>query len=588
MPRLTTQERDAISPKNEIPDGLMIYNTTTHCYNYFNAVAGTGGDWVSLCGTQDPATFELSDCSGTISPDPATNPGSYKVGVPLTSANTYAINVRVTQPGTYNILLITDNGYSFSKSGVFTQAGVIATIALEGQGVPVRESITPGDTPYLQFNGMTVTPSCPGNTSLPVIPVAGTSARYSFDCNSLVLGPGSYKKGQVVNPAQHYVDIDINITQDGIATIEALPEGDANGIAFRSDPIDMKTGNSPQTVRLYASGIPTNNGTFSYKIGDACIPFSITVASDIGSFSTPAKSCYEIYLDDNTKPDGEYWIQARNGSRDAVKTFCDMTNGGYTLVWSFSEKTLQETYYNSGTNGMSMYNSGLYLSANKPLNIVTSESGTINYFNYRLSGPTMQNVKQDPTTPSLYKVRIAYDPKKINDYWALENFMDIQPQSTRYDLIASTAGNSYTWSGTDIKATGKLFNLDYNQTSGNTVVYGGLTTTSATSAFYYGRTPYVNHWDAGFRLRNTTLQTEVTKIDGSKYTMNVNPHHFDNIFGAINEDEITHHIGKCVNIGSTPSQVDDYGDATSRCAYTRRFPHSFNGGEGRVVQWFVK
>lgn len=52
LPRLTTGQRDAI-PAN-VADGLLIYNVTTNCFNYFD---GGAVRWVSLCGTFDPATL---------------------------------------------------------------------------------------------------------------------------------------------------------------------------------------------------------------------------------------------------------------------------------------------------------------------------------------------------------------------------------------------------------------------------------------------------------------------------------------------------------------------------------------------------
>ena len=593
LPRMTTLQREAIQPLASIPDGLMIYNIDTHCYNYFNSSAGTEGKWVSLCGTQDPATFSLSDCAGTILPDPTTSPESYKVGVPLTSANTYTINVRVDQAGTYSIVLTTTNGYSFSKSGVFTEAGVTTAIVLEGQGVPIRESA--GDVPTLQFNGQTVTPECTSPNALPTIPVIGTDARYSFDnCASIVYGPGEYERGQVVNSQIHYVEIDVTVIQNGTTTFEATPVASSNGLTFRSDPIDISTTSSPVTVRLFASGTPTNNGTYSYTIGNCT--FNITASSNSGSFENPAKSCLALYNEGFTT-DGEYWIQQRSGSRNAVKTFCDMTNGGYTLVWSFSERSVRERYFNSAPNGMSMWNSGLYLSADRPMNVVSTEAGTIDYFNYRLAGATMQNIKQNASSPSEYRVRIAYDPDNVNDAWGLENYMHLKPVSAQYDLLASTRGNEYTYeAGRYVPTTGKLFGLDYNQsTPGTTVMYAGTPAYGA-SAFYFARTTYVNHWDVGFRLLpNQNIPATVTNHNNQQITINVNPIHFDNLFTAINEEEIDHHIGKCVPTSTTdPTTVNDYSDANIRCVHTLKFPHSFNPNpsdgqfEGRVIQWWVK
>lgn len=50
-PRLTTAQRDAIAV---LPAGLMIYNTTTNCLNFWNAT-----QWVSTCGTTSPGNPEV-------------------------------------------------------------------------------------------------------------------------------------------------------------------------------------------------------------------------------------------------------------------------------------------------------------------------------------------------------------------------------------------------------------------------------------------------------------------------------------------------------------------------------------------------
>jgi len=55
-PRLTTQQRDAISSGNRT-DGMFIYNTSTGCFNYWSEVQDT---WLSLCGTPPPAVFTIS------------------------------------------------------------------------------------------------------------------------------------------------------------------------------------------------------------------------------------------------------------------------------------------------------------------------------------------------------------------------------------------------------------------------------------------------------------------------------------------------------------------------------------------------
>lgn len=61
--RYTTAERDAnlnISTLTGTENGLMIYNTTENCYNYFNYVTATNKRWIRLCET------ELKPTSGII------------------------------------------------------------------------------------------------------------------------------------------------------------------------------------------------------------------------------------------------------------------------------------------------------------------------------------------------------------------------------------------------------------------------------------------------------------------------------------------------------------------------------------------
>lgn len=576
LPKLTTRQRNdmkGLDPSGTIPDGLLIYNVDTHCYNYYNTNAGTDGEWVSLCGTLDPAIYEFTDCTSSYTPDPISSPQGYKVGVPLTEDYTYRINVRVTRAGTYNILLTTGNGYSFSKSGTFTEAGVVTTVILEGQGAPLMANAA-GDIPVAQFNGKVVTPPC----DLTRIIVTGTEAQYTYDCGTIAPGPGSYIRGEVVNPAQHYIDVAVNVTNDGRETLQAESVTVSNGLTFRSDPVDLSIGDTPKTVRLYASGVPTNTGTYTYRLG--ICDFTVTIGSDLGSFKNPAKNCLELLNDDPTRTDGEYWVQKRAGSRDAVKTLCDMSNGGYTLLWSYSENTLRQTY--APTGSMSMYGAAMALNNNKPQNEVVTESGTINYYNHRLSYSTMQNLKQSASSPSEYKVRIAYDPKDVNDQWGKENYFIVKPKSATYDYIASSRGNNYEWTGRNVTTEGKLFNQDYNQTANsNTVVYGGSTYSRNIAALYYGRTPYGNHWDMGARITGRPSST-ITRQDGGPMTVTVPANRFNNIFGAISETDVNHHIGKCGQ-GS-----DDYSFGTENCSPGNKYPHSFNGGEGRVVQWWVK
>ena len=65
MPRLTTTERNAINPESSSDpsgvDGLLIYNTDTDCFNYWNRATLS---WVLMCQstvTCDPSTWSEID-----------------------------------------------------------------------------------------------------------------------------------------------------------------------------------------------------------------------------------------------------------------------------------------------------------------------------------------------------------------------------------------------------------------------------------------------------------------------------------------------------------------------------------------------
>jgi hypothetical protein len=75
-----------------------------------------------------PAVYTLT-CNGTAVS------GSYVTGTPLTASNKVIVEVNVTTPGAYTITSTTQNGMTFSKTGVFTSA-TIQNVTLQGTGTP--------------------------------------------------------------------------------------------------------------------------------------------------------------------------------------------------------------------------------------------------------------------------------------------------------------------------------------------------------------------------------------------------------------------------------------------------------------------
>ena len=552
IPRLSTTVRDAmISP----PNGLMIYNTTSNCLNYYDSQVKK---WLSLCGTYERAEFDFFNCNNPTGPSSHT----FREGTPLTSLNTYTIIINVSKPGTYSIVVRTTNGYSFSKTGLFTDTGT-QVIVLEGQGIPAHQG---SDAVTLEFNDEIITPNC----TLPTITVLPSIVTFDFQCNSATLG-GNYFD-YTPTTSSNYITLPVtNFLSGGLITIET---NTVNGVKFSTGSIDVTAATT--SITLYASGTPINPGIFTYDVimpgsgGTRKCSIPVTVQSSTGDFRNPAKNCLEIYNAGRTT-DGEYWIKTSSSNNAAVKTYCDMTNGGYTLLASYSEKTAYTLGGNNlwgAANTMHVYYN---LSTNTTYNTVTAENGTMNYENFRLSLPTMQNAKSSILGD--YRVHITNDKVNVNDAWAQNNYFEWKPTSG-YDPIAGGASTCYE---SLVPTTGKLFGYEY-RTDGNNVYYNNIS--GGDVCPYMQASGFGLHWDAGGRLRGTILAP-----DGIT-TINANIH--NNLFGYFGETQANHHFGKCTSSTNAAGTGDDYSFSTASCGYGYLKPHSFNSGEGRYIQYWVK
>jgi hypothetical protein len=218
IPRLTTNERNTISAT--AANGLMIFNTDTNCLNYWN---GEISQWLSLCGIYGPAEFDFFNCDPPVGPS-----GNLTQGISLGLNNSsYTIAVNVTEIGTYTILLSTTNGYSFSKSGVFTQTGT-QTLILEGQGPPINPtSVGALDAVTVKFNNITIVPNC----TLPPITVLPASTSFSLVCNPAIVANGVYKNLIPMNNT-NYIDFTITGITGGNILINT---NTVNGVTFSSN-----------------------------------------------------------------------------------------------------------------------------------------------------------------------------------------------------------------------------------------------------------------------------------------------------------------------------------------------------------------
>ncbi|MDM1406687.1 hypothetical protein HX062_03280 [Myroides sp. DF42-4-2] len=226
LPKMTTSERRNI-PKADLQQGLMIYNTTIDCMEFYNE---SRDRWLNLCGEIEPATFVIqnSKCS-TIQIE-----GNYFEGVFLKErSNMIFLEVSVSTPGRYTVEATAyngtePNGYAFQGSGIFPDAGNYH-IVLRGSGTPIKGYLrdgngvptSSGDEIKFVLNGKTS--SCVINNF-----VEKESLKYKITHINPV---GKFFTGvNMTDPKSGNLEATIsNITMGGTVEINTL---DNNGIRF--------------------------------------------------------------------------------------------------------------------------------------------------------------------------------------------------------------------------------------------------------------------------------------------------------------------------------------------------------------------
>lgn len=261
-PRLSTSQRDAIPVVNR-RDGLLIFNTTTGCFNYWASVQDT---WLSICGTPPPALLSIStvQCSSIVIN------GNYTQGNSLTNSNFLSVPVTVSQPGTYDMMAITQNGYYFTASGVFAAPGDY-TIIMNGMGTPSNgyPAGEPGDVVSFSVNGRDI--DCEIH-----IPVIQAAVSYEISCGMIDVF-GDYFIGQETTN-DNYITVEVNVATLGYWSIQT---NRVNGYSFRGTGTFTQTG--VQTIRLAASGTPSAPGVNSFNLSSnssvnaSCTNIEVTV-----------------------------------------------------------------------------------------------------------------------------------------------------------------------------------------------------------------------------------------------------------------------------------------------------------------------
>ncbi|NML71922.1 hypothetical protein HHL23_19280 [Chryseobacterium sp. RP-3-3] len=563
IPRLTTVQRDAIGAAST-EDGLIIYNIDEKCYNYYQSTAAT---WLSLCGTYQKAVYNPDCTSVKVF-------GNYTQGTSLNNSNYITMSVTATTAGTYNIIAKTTNGYYFEKSGVFPSTGTF-TITLDSSGTPVAGPQT--DTLTFVYDGTTDT-ICTNKT----INVAGSQVSYGINCSGSTVN-GAYNKNIQLDYNTNTVTIPLsNVDTAGTVSITTSTN---NGVSFNTTET-ITTGST--NITLHGVGTPTSAGNYTYTFttngaNPQTCTFSVTFGTTLGTFTNPANRCLEIYNDGQTT-DGYYWV--KDASANKFKTYCDMSNGGWTLIKSLSERQILVVEKTQNESW----------STQSARNTVTTETGIFNEYACSLSSATVNNIGSGAGTKE-YRFSIkekghtgttmaqveSSTVAPVNDYWARANYLNaVVTDGNMATSDYLTYGNT---------TTGKLYGFSFGKpVIGNTLYQlngvnfiANIPGLYSQANFFTGIYGGVSYAGANIPANNLTY----TYPAGQTYTFN--KYYVNDEFGLYmnSEQQLNHHIGTCSN------SADDYGGASfCNAGWANWRPHNFNlisgNYEGRIVQYWVK
>ena len=260
LPRVTTAERNAIQPASSTDpvgvDGLLIYNTDTGCYNYWNAATVA---WVSLCqGTQgpacDPSTFAnfSIDCGQF----PTVDGNTYSQGQSV-SGNTITLPVNVTKTGPYAITITSASGVSYQHTGTFTATGIQNVIVDNASGSPSSTNL------HFTVNGN-------GITLCEYDKTATGNFTYTYTCGNSNPATPPFTIGTATTGS-----FTIPVTVTGTGNIPSVTTT-SNGVSFTTTAISNAT-NATVNVTVNYSGTPTATPV-QFNIGSCTYTFNANTA----------------------------------------------------------------------------------------------------------------------------------------------------------------------------------------------------------------------------------------------------------------------------------------------------------------------
>ncbi|WP_048509139.1 hypothetical protein [Chryseobacterium sp. FH2] len=225
-PRLTTAQRNAI-PAATKPAGLMIYNTTTNCMDFWNSSA-----WVSTCAATAPPAGAIT----AVTCASATNNGTLTKGI--NNSVTSSIPYTGGNGGSHG-------GQTIASTGV---TGLTATLAA-GSFVTGNGTLT-----YT----ITGTPSAVGNANF-AINIGGRTCTLT---RAVIAPVGSVSTLNCAGATQNGT-LTSRVAASGVSSV--VPYTGGNGGTYTAQSV-ASTGVTGLTATLAAGTLASGNGTLTYTI----------------------------------------------------------------------------------------------------------------------------------------------------------------------------------------------------------------------------------------------------------------------------------------------------------------------------------
>ena len=533
------------TPTWKAPDGIIPFEI-------LNKDGVSYGCTVNVPVTSASAGFDVVDCTNNV-----VVKGNYSIGKEtIPSLNYIELKLNVTKPGPYTIETETKNGLSFRVSGSFAAAGS-QTIQIPASGIPDMV----GTVVFNQFkelvSGTTLCPSVNVNVQA----VVGCFAAVGSATGTQT---GFWAKNVPLTGAQYTVTLAASST--GPYTLQAS----GSGMTLTASGTVATPGTQNITVTFTASGNPSVSGTIPLTIKGSCgdvTTINVTVADGPGDKTNPGKSCKDILIaTGNTAADGEYWINPTTpgtaGAANGYKTLCDMTGGGYTLIYSFSEDTNWNKYtwtgyveYYGGYTNLNVSNYYTSSGSNNQAGYHYKTGDVIEYDEYRIPNADMLAINPGA---GQYKLRVASNAGKnsIGDARANANYVTFTTVAGADPRI-----DSYIQRG--VAGEGKIAGVPFTMTASANGTKGDGTYSGA----------------SGHRFELVQTGSDAMRIDWFGNPNVSSSSTWVNLFGYFDGDDssargaqLNDHFSKCVN-GNSICKSDGNQART---------------GNNYVLQYFVK